>query len=133
MRSIFAPLMLVSCHLSAGLQKIQLEMQPEERSNLDPRQYLGGNCSSTDTCSECYGPGNVICSYIACFDPSTYEQCCADASGFSPMQEKPSRMLTFFGGFCVAANNSCCGSIVRPIDVAGDRSHISDNLGRAQV
>jgi hypothetical protein len=53
------------------------------------RQESDGDCSSSDTCSQCYGPGNVICSYISCFNPSQHEQCCGDGSEFSPFQAAP--------------------------------------------
>ncbi|KAH8689352.1 hypothetical protein BGW36DRAFT_466256 [Talaromyces proteolyticus] len=58
---------------------------------LEARQDF--NCTMESTCSECYGPGNVLCSDAGCFDPSQSQQCCAD------------------GSYCVAANNSCCGSV----------------------
>lgn len=61
----------------------------EESGPLLRRQESDGDCSSSDTCSQCYGPGNVICSYISCFNPSQHEQCCGDGSEFSPFQAAP--------------------------------------------
>jgi hypothetical protein len=132
MQSIFALLILVTCHLSAASRKIQLDVPLEARSNLNSRQYIGGNCSSTETCSECYGPGNVICSYIACFNPGAHEQCCADASEFSLIKQRPQHAKLSLG-YCVAANNSCCGSVVSATDIQRGSLHLSDNLERVQA
>lgn len=36
----------------------------------------GDSCSILQSCSECYGEGNVLCDDVGCFNPSEGEQCC---------------------------------------------------------
>ncbi|GIJ92597.1 hypothetical protein Asppvi_001875 [Aspergillus pseudoviridinutans] len=54
---------------------------------------FNGNCTARNTCSDCYGPGNIICDNAGCFNPKKWEQCCKN--GFT----------------CVAKDNSCCGDM----------------------
>lgn len=49
-------------------------------------------CTKGLTCSQCFGPGNVLCSRNSCFNPSAGEQCCSN------------------GNYCVGPDTSCCGS-----------------------
>ena len=48
---------------------------------LSPRQNGSGLCDYGDgqTCSECYGQGYVLCSYVGCYNPDIHQQCCGDA------------------------------------------------------
>lgn len=84
MRPTLPTLLLLS---SSGLSTAFGSLGFEEDGAFWRRQEPDGDCSTSDTCSQCYGPGNVICSYIACFNPSQHEQCCGDGSkSFSSYQ-----------------------------------------------
>lgn len=50
--------------------------------SLQRRQAPIGECSVTDTCDKCFGDGYVVCSYIACYNPSKHQQCCGDGSTY---------------------------------------------------
>lgn len=80
---------------------------------LRPNPHLGvigdligrqdiGSCTTSSTCSECFGEGNIICDYIGCFNPADYEQCCAGAA------------------ICIGKDNSCCKDLGGPGVVGKD-------------
>ncbi|RHZ43375.1 uncharacterized protein CDV56_102058, partial [Aspergillus thermomutatus] len=48
-----------------------------------------GNCTAKNTCSDCYGAGNILCDNAGCFNPNKGEQCYT----------------------CVAKDNSCCDTL----------------------
>jgi hypothetical protein len=35
-----------------------------------------GNCTAKNTCSDCYGPGNILCDNAGCINPKKWQQCC---------------------------------------------------------
>jgi hypothetical protein len=83
MRLVLSALFVCIPRLCAGMMDFEADRV------LLTRQDDGSNCSTLDTCSQCFGPGYVICSYIACFNPSLHQQCCGDASEFLPIVERP--------------------------------------------
>ncbi|KAF7133834.1 hypothetical protein CNMCM5793_005246 [Aspergillus hiratsukae] len=69
---------------------------PGHASLLSRDTDFNGDCTINTTCSECFGPGNIVCDNAGCFNPNKGEQCCKD------------------GFYCVAKDNSCCGDIPGP-------------------
>lgn len=84
--------------------------------DLSARQVPSGICNYGDgqSCSQCFGEGYVLCSYIGCYNPTLHQQCCGDAC------KLPSTYVFSVGlidadlvaAYCVAANNSCCDPVV---------------------
>ncbi|OAX82650.1 hypothetical protein ACJ72_02996 [Emergomyces africanus] len=73
---------------SSGVLAVEKKLLPRQL-DVDPRL-------TCKTCTECFGPGYVICSKIGCFNPDMGQQCCADAA------------------ICVAKDNSCCDDFGGP-------------------
>jgi hypothetical protein len=46
---------------------------------------VNGNCTAKNTCSDCYGPGNIICDNAGCFNPNKGERCCKDGCTCLPI------------------------------------------------
>ncbi|KAL4895554.1 hypothetical protein BDV59DRAFT_200187 [Aspergillus ambiguus] len=75
---------LASAHLDQRIPGYELALLGRD---------LGGNCTRSSTCDECFGDGNVVCDNAGCFNPHAAEQCCKN------------------GNICVAKDNSCCDSL----------------------
>ncbi|KAK4140254.1 uncharacterized protein C8A04DRAFT_32212 [Dichotomopilus funicola] len=78
---------------SAAWQKLMPGLAVEE---LFARQWDDAGCSSSSTCAQCFGQGNIICDKIGCFNPDQHEQCCAGAA------------------ICVGKTNTCCSALGGP-------------------
>jgi len=79
--------------LLIGIASADLARKPLgiDNSRLMARQTQV--CTKATTCSQCFGPGNVLCSRNSCFNPSAGEQCCAN------------------GNYCIGPDTSCCRSM----------------------
>ncbi|KAK2772243.1 hypothetical protein FQN53_004679 [Emmonsiellopsis sp. PD_33] len=84
------PALLVSLLIASSSPALALERKLLSRQLDVPNELI---CK---TCSECYGEGYLICSYVGCYNPSEHQQCCADAN------------------LCVAKDNSCCDDFGGP-------------------
>lgn len=80
--SLFVTL-LAAQSVAATLQKLRPNPQLGVIGDLLTRQNIG-DCSVTDTCSKCFGEGNVLCDSVGCFNPADYEQCCSGAGKLFP-------------------------------------------------
>ncbi|KAF2458662.1 hypothetical protein BDY21DRAFT_362887 [Lineolata rhizophorae] len=77
--------------LVGGASALKKVVHGDSSHRLLARQDM--YCYTDDTCSGCFGEGNVLCTEDTCYNPSDGEQCCAD------------------GSYCVGATDSCCGFI----------------------
>ncbi|KAK2744938.1 hypothetical protein FQN57_004067 [Myotisia sp. PD_48] len=84
----FAAFLLNTCGTAALARDVPLfrQMVGSHNTDLNKRQ----ECSSSNTCGECFGEDWVMCSGQGCFNPKKKQHCCAN------------------GSFCVAKDNSCC-------------------------
>lgn len=84
---------------TAAWQKLMPGLAGEE---LLARQWDDAGCSSSSTCAQCFGEGNIICDKIGCFNPDEHEQCCDGAGAFLFLTYlPPKKRMQFKGRFNV--------------------------------
>lgn len=99
MPHITLSLLLFSALVSAQFQSHRLipgfPTEAGYTGELVPRRLFDNfsECTASDTCSECFGLGYVLCDDAGCFNPDDGEQCCKG------------------GGMCVGRDDSCCEDV----------------------
>ncbi|KAL5343979.1 hypothetical protein BJX70DRAFT_5613 [Aspergillus crustosus] len=85
-------LLLWTTFVSAQSYKLYPGIPAGYLGELAPRQLFDNfsECTTSDTCGECFGWGYVLCDDGGCFNPDDGEQCCKG------------------GSMCVGLNSSCC-------------------------
>lgn len=97
MPHITLSLLLFSAFVSAQSHRLVPGFPTEAgyTGELVPRRLFDNfsECTASDTCSECFGLGYVLCDDAGCFNPDDGEQCCKG------------------GGMCVGRDDSCCEDV----------------------